>query len=119
MLREPTMRYIDVQTWQRREHYRLYRQFDQPHFNMCASVDLSAFYPALKARGIAFTVGVLYVFARAANDISAFRCRMRGDDVAEHEIVHPSTTILADDGVFGFCAIDYVADFQSFAAGAN
>jgi len=113
------MRHIDVETWPRRDYYRLYRQFDQPHFNICANVDLMGFHDALKARGIGFTVGVLYVLARAANDIPAFRYRMRGDDVIEHETVHPSTTILSDDGLFGFCDIDYLADFRSYAEGAS
>ena len=112
------MRIIDVETWPRREHYRLYRQVDNPHFSMCANVDLTAFYPALKARGVGFTVGILYVLARAANDVPAFRCRMRGDEVVEHEIVHPGTTVLADDDAFGFCTINFVADFPLFDAGA-
>lgn len=112
------MRYLDIETWPRREHYRLYRNLDQPHFNMCANMDVTAFYAALKARGVAFTIGVLYLIAKTANDIPAFRYRMRGDDVIEHEIVHPGTTILSDDGVFGFCTIDYAADFAIFAAGA-
>ena len=113
------MHYIDVQSWPRREHYRLYRQFDQPHFNVCANVDLTAFYPALKAEGIAFTPGVLYVLARAANDIPAFRCRMRGDDVVEHETVHPSTTVLSDDGLFGFCTLSYTPGLRAFAETAS
>lgn len=112
------MRTIDIATWPRQEHYRLYRQFDQPHFNMCANVDVTSLYRTLKARGIAFTVGVLYLIARTANDIPAFRYRMRGDDVVEHDIVHPGTTILGDNGVFGFCNLDYVPDFASFAIGA-
>lgn len=112
------MRHIDVETWPRREYYRLYRHFDQPHFNICANVELTAFYNALKARGIGFTVGVLYVLARAANDIPAFRYRMRGDQVVEHETVHPSTTVLSGDGLFGFCTLDYSADFGSFAEDA-
>ncbi len=113
------MHHVDLQSWARREHYELYRQFDQPHFNICAAVDLTAFYPALKDLGTAFTVGVLYVLARAANDIPAFRFRMRGGDVVEHDSVHPATTVLADDGLFGFCAMGYRANFKSFAAGAS
>lgn len=112
------MRHIDVETWVRRDHYRLYRQFDQPHFNLCANIDLTNYYPALKAREIAFTVGVLYVLARTANDIPAFRYRMRDDGVIEHETVHLGTTILGDNGLFGFCTIEYLAGFKSFADGA-
>ena len=77
------------------------------------------FYGALKSRGVGFTVGILYTLARAANDIPAFRYRMRGDEVIEHEVVHPSTTVLSEDGLFGFCGMDYHADFASFAAGAT
>jgi chloramphenicol O-acetyltransferase type A len=113
------MQYIDVETWPRREHYRLYRQLNQPHFNMCANVDLTAFYQATKAQGIGFTVGLLYVLGRAANDIPAFRYRMRGEDVIEHETVHPSTTVLSDDGLFGFCPLHYSGDLRSFAARAT
>jgi chloramphenicol O-acetyltransferase type A len=112
------MRFIDVETWPRGEHYRFYRQLDNPHFSMCANVDLTAFHPALKARGVGFTVGILYVLTRAANDVPEFRCRMRGDEVVEYEIVHPGATILADDDTFGFCTINFVADFALFEAGA-
>jgi chloramphenicol O-acetyltransferase type A len=112
------MRRIDVETWSRRDHYRLYRNFDQPHFNICANVELGGFHEALKARGVGFTVGVLYVLSRAANDIPAFRCRMRGDEVIEHETVHPGTTVLAEDGLFAFCSMDFHQDFATFADGA-
>lgn len=112
------MRVVDVEDWARRKQYELYRQFDQPHFNMCANVDLTAFHPALKERGIAFTIGVLYVLARTANEIPAFRYRMRGEDVVEHETVHPSTTVLTSEGLFSFCSLEYTASFLAFAPGA-
>jgi chloramphenicol O-acetyltransferase type A len=113
------MQHIDIESWPRRDHYRLYRHFDQPHFNICANVDITAFYPALKLRGISFSVGVLYVLARVANELPAFRQRMRGDEVIEHEVVHPATTVLADGGLFSFCNLTYAADVASFAAGAS
>ena len=113
------MRHIDIETWPRCEHYKLFSTFDHPHFNMCANVDLTAFYPALKQRGISFTVGILYVISRAANAIPEFRYRIRGEEVVEYEIVHPSVTILADKDLFSFCDIDYVEQFSKFAAGAT
>ena len=33
----------------------------------------------------------------------------------EHEIVHPSGTILVDEDRFSFCTFDYYADFSEFA----
>jgi chloramphenicol O-acetyltransferase type A len=113
------MRRIDLETWPRREHFMLFNTFDHPHAGLCANVDLTAFYPVVKQRGISFTVATVYVLARAANEILEFRYRIRGRDVVEHEIVHPSTTILTDEDLFSFCTIDYTEDFFLFAARAT
>ena len=112
------MRHIDLETWPRREQFRLFSAWDCPHFNLCANVDLTAFYPVLKQRGVSFTVALVYVLARAANEIPEFRYRIREGEVVEHEIVHPSTTILVDEDLFSFCTIEYTEDFSSFAARA-
>lgn len=109
---------IDLGTWPRREHFKLFSTFDHPHFNMCASVDLTAFIPALKRRGISLTVGILYVISRAANAIPEFRYRIQGDNVVEHEIVHPSVTILVNEDLFSFCTMEYIEDFSEFAVSA-
>lgn len=69
------MRCIDMQTWPRREHFELFCAFDHPHFGLTANVDVTAFHPAIKRRGISFTVATVYVLARAANGIPEFRHR--------------------------------------------
>jgi chloramphenicol O-acetyltransferase type A len=113
------MRTIDLQSWSRREHYEKFSAFDHPHFGVGANVDLTKFYPALKRQGIAITVGIVYVLSRAANEISEFRYRIRAGAVVEHEIVHPSITLLTGDDLFSFCTMEYVEDFKAFAARAT
>jgi chloramphenicol O-acetyltransferase type A len=112
------MRTINIQTWPRRDHFKLFTTFNHPHFSMCANVDLSKFYPSVKGGGYSFTVSITYLIARAANDVPEFRQRIRGEQVVEHEIVHPGITILVDDDLFSFCNIEYAANFSSFAARA-
>lgn len=112
------MRCIDVQSWSRREHFRLYSGFDHPHFGMCDNVDVSTFYPAAKEHGHSMTVAIAYILSHAANAIPEFRYRNRGKQVVEHDIVHPSITLLTDEDLFSFCTFDYVEDFREFAAGA-
>ena len=113
------MRTIDLETWSRREHFRLFTAKDFPYFSLVANVDLAAFYPVVKQRRISFTVAIVYVIARAANEIPEFRYRIRGREVVEHEIVHPSITILTGDDLFSFCTFVYTQDFSSFAARAT
>jgi chloramphenicol O-acetyltransferase type A len=96
----------------------MFSAFDHPHAGLCANVDLTAFYPVVKQRGISFTVATVYVLARAANEIPEFRYRIRGREVVEHEIVHPSITVLTDEDLFSFCTFDYTEDFALFAARA-
>ena len=112
------MRHINLETWHRREHFKVFNAFDHPHFNMCANLDLTTFYPIVKQRGVSFTVAIVYVLSRVSNAIPEFRYRIRAGKVVEHEIVHPSTTILVDEDLFTFCTIDYIEDFSKFAVRA-
>ena len=84
------MRHINLETWPRREHFKVFSSWDYPHFSMCANVDLTTFYPVVKQRGISFNVA----------------------------IVHPSATILTDEDLFSFCTFDYIENFSEFAARA-
>jgi chloramphenicol O-acetyltransferase type A len=113
------MREIDIHTWPRRKHFKVFKGFNHPHFNMSANVDLTGFVPAVKERGVSFTVGIIYVITRAANAIPEFRQRIRGRKVIEHLCVNPAVTILVDEDLFSFCAMDYVEDFSEFAARAG
>jgi chloramphenicol O-acetyltransferase type A len=58
------------------------------------------------------------VISRASNAIPEFRYRIRAGQVVEHEVVHPSFTILVDQDLFSFCTVDYAEDFPKFAAKA-
>jgi chloramphenicol O-acetyltransferase type A len=107
-----------MQTWSRREHFKVFSAFDHPHAGLCANVDLTTFYPVVKQRGHSVTVAIVYVLSRAANAIPEFRYRIRVGKVVEHEIVHPSTTILTNEDLFTFCTMEYIEDFSEFAARA-
>jgi chloramphenicol O-acetyltransferase type A len=113
------MRVIDLETWARREHFEFYRAYDHPHFGMCANVDVTAFYPAVKRHGVSFTVATVYVIARAANAVPEFRYRIREGEVVEHEVAHPGTTILVNEDQFTFAMFAYAEDFSVFAAHAE
>ena len=74
---------------------------------------------AVKQAGYSINVAIIYIISRAANAVPEFRYRIRAGEVVEHEIVHPSTTILADEDLFSFCTFDYVDDFSEFAVRAT
>lgn len=108
------MRTIDLQSWPRKDQFSAYRQAHFPHFNLCAEVDMTVTHRAAKQRGIPITAAILYVTARAANDIPEFRYRIKGDTVVEHDVVHPASTVLVNGDLFSFCFYDYTDDFAVF-----
>jgi chloramphenicol O-acetyltransferase type A len=113
------MRYIDMQTWSRHNHFRLFSTFNHPHFSMCVNVDVTTFYPFVKRNGYSLTISMVYVISRASHAIPEFRYRIRGDQVVEHEIVNPGFSILIDKDLFSFCAVEYVENFSEFARRAE
>jgi chloramphenicol O-acetyltransferase type A len=110
------MRKINPETWPRRQHFEFFSGFDHPHFGLCANVDITAFYPFIKQNNISFSIAIVYLITHTANAIPEFRYRIRSGEVVEHEVVHPSSTILVDEDVFSFCTFDYSQNFSSFAA---
>lgn len=112
------MRSIDLDSWPRRAHYETFRNIDYPHFNITSTIDVEQLLPISRGHDASLTIAITYLLAYTANQIENFRWRIRGNQVIEHELVHPSITILAADDLFSFCTMEYVPGFSKFADGA-
>jgi chloramphenicol O-acetyltransferase type A len=113
------MKYIDLETWKRKNHFNYFKQLDYPHFNVCANVDITKFNNFIKDKQYPFFVSILFAATKAANAIKELRYRIREDRVVEHEVVNPSFTIMAEDDVFSFCTTKYVERFEAFKVNAS
>ena len=83
---------------------------------MCAEVDLTATVLAMRKHAVSLNTLIVFLVARAANDIPELRQRIRGQSVVEHEVVHPATTVMAADDLFTFTFLEFNPDFDAFAA---
>ncbi|MFC2105188.1 CatA-like O-acetyltransferase [Candidatus Bipolaricaulota bacterium] len=114
---EGSFRVIDQGSWPRREQFELFKDFGFPYFSLTADVDITNYRQALP-KGGRFTIGLVYALAVAANAVPEFRQRIRGDDVIEFDIVHPSIIVLSDQDAFRFCAFPFAHDFEEFSKDA-
>lgn len=112
------MNYIDMEKWSRKDHFNYFRQLDYPHFNICANIDITAFYRYIKENGLPFFISVLYASTKTANSIKEFRYRIREDKVVEHDIVSPSFTVMTEGEVFSFCTAQFRDSYKDFKANA-
>ncbi len=113
------MKYLDLVNWNRKDHFNYFRQFDYPHFNVCANIDITRSYKHIKENGLPFFISMLYVASKTANSIKEFRLRIRGDSVVEHEAISPSFTVMTENDVFNYCTAPYTDDYCSFRANAS
>lgn len=113
-------RYLDIETWKRRQHFEFFKDYHNPFFNVCASVDATPLLELTRAaRGVSFSVAYHFFSIKAANEVEPFRYRLRGERVLVHERVHAGTTLLLPDENFTFVYFDYTEDFQLFHARAE
>ena len=108
------LKFIDIENWPRRDIFHFYGRMDYPQYNICADLDMSRIMPYLKIHRLSVFKTVLYVVCRAANAMAELRHRIRGEQVIEHDTVHPSFTVLTDDKRFGFCAVEYTEKMGVF-----
>jgi chloramphenicol O-acetyltransferase type A len=113
-------RKLDLSTWERRGHFRLFRDYDDPFFSLTAEVDVTRLHTASKADGgPSYFLATLYASTRAANELEALRLRIRDGEVVVHDVVHPGSTVLRPDDTFTFAYFEYTGDYHSFEARAS
>lgn len=112
------MQQIDMATWARRDHFRLFKALDHPYFGVSLELDLGAWLGAIKQAGRPFYPALVHEVAVAANAVEAFRLRIRGEGVVLHDRVHPSFTVPWGEGLFNFCTVDFQPEAEAFLARA-
>lgn len=104
------MRWIDVETWERKRHYDLFRDYLNPYFTICADLDVTAFLSACGSRGTPFFATFLHFVMQSLNSLPEFRTRIRADGVVLHDVVHPSYTVMTEEGLFRFVTTPWDPD---------
>jgi len=115
---EGPYRTIDRSTWSRREQFDLFKRFGFPYFSVTTEIDITTYRRAVP-RGGPFTLGIVHALATGANSVPPLRQRIRGEDVIEFEVVHPSIILLNDEEAFRFCVLPFSAEYARFTEGAS
>lgn len=105
---------INIEKWERKEHYLFFSRFDEPFFGVTITVDCTIAYQQAKQKGISFFLYYLFRSLKAANEIENFRYREIDKQVYLFEKTNASPTIKRANGSFGFAYIDYETDEHLF-----
>lgn len=108
------MRYLDLENWNRKEHFEHFSKLKDPYFAVVVDVDVTKAYQYSKEQNISFFSLYLHACMKAINAVENLRYRLEGDRVVVHEVIHASATIPRPDTTFGFSFIHYSEDFAVF-----
>lgn len=113
-------RYLDVNSWARKDLFSWFRHFDKPFFNVCVRLDITKLLSVLRPHpDCSVSLAYHYLALRVANEIEPFRYRLRDDRVVVHEVINGGTTVLLPNDAFVIAYFDYDPDFAKFMATAK
>jgi chloramphenicol O-acetyltransferase type A len=105
---------IDLTTWPRRDHFRLYTAMDYPYFSLTVEVDVTTWLHATRTAGHPIFMAMVHRMTAAANAVETFRTRIRGDEVVLHDCIRPSFPVPWREDCFNFCTLEFEPALEAF-----
>ena len=106
---------LDIDNWNRKEHFLFFNQMEEPFFGITTPIDCTRAYQKANELGISFFTYYLHKTLVAVNSIENFRYRIKNNEVYIFDRIDASATILRDDKTFGFSLIEFNEDVHEFA----
>lgn len=110
------MKYIDLETWNRKEHFAFFYRMDYPQFNICFNLDITHFLEFTKRNDLSFYYAMIHAVTTVVNETEHFRYRIREGKVLLHKKIHPSFTDMQpnNDDLFKMITVDLKDDIFEF-----
>ena len=106
---------IDINTWNRKEHFEFFSAFDEPFFGITTPVNCTIAMKRAKEIEIPFFVYYLHKTLEAINKVENFRLRIENKKVYLYNEIDASATIMREDKTFGFSFMKFHSDIHEFA----
>ncbi|MDQ5928784.1 MAG: chloramphenicol O-acetyltransferase type [Bacteroidota bacterium] len=109
---------LDLENWNRKEHFEHFSKMDEPFFGVTVEIDCTKAYQTAKNLKTSFFIFYLHKTLVAVNSIESFKYRIAENQIYINERVDASATIGRKDGTFGFSLMEYNPDFNIFEKNA-
>jgi chloramphenicol O-acetyltransferase type A len=112
---------IPLEAWPRRAALAHFRRMAQPAFSLTVTVDVTGLRERAARHGATPWLAYHHAALEAANGIDAMRQTLTADGtgVREFAVIHASTTVLRDNGSFGFLTLPRDPSLAAFAERAK
>ena len=108
------MRVLDINTWNRAQHYKHFNALADPYFGVVIPFDVTNAYKVSKKENSSFFGRYLHDCMRSINELENFKLRIVDNQVVEYNMIHASATVMRSDNTFGFSFIKFDTDLNIF-----
>ena len=108
------MKVLDIDTWNRKQHYHHFRGLMDPYFAVTMPFNVSKAYQFSKDNHLSFFAKYLHDCMKAINAVKTLKLRVIEEDVVEYEVIHASPTLMRDDHTYGFSFVDFNDSLKVF-----
>jgi len=114
------MHYLDIENWNRKEHFELFSTYQEPYWGVTVNVDVTIAKQVANAKDVSLYIYYLHAAVVAAQEVEEFKYRIDEENrILVHDQIHASSTLNRPDGTFGFSQISYEKDFHQFLIHAH
>lgn len=110
------MKILNINSWNRKDHYEFFSKFEEPFFGITAPVDVTKALEKSKESKTPFFIYYLHKTLAAVNKIENFKYRIKDNQIIIHDQIDTSATIMREDKTFGFSYIEFDSDLEKFKA---
>lgn len=107
-------RYLDMETYPRKEHFAYFTSLSYPYVGVTVQVDISGFPEKVKAKGYPFFLTLCYFVSKAANGVPQFRQRIEGSQIVEYDRCKTSHTVALEDGTYCYCTLEDTLPLEEY-----
>lgn len=110
---------IDLDTWERKEHFLFFNQFEEPYYGVCVTMDCTGAYRFAKDNQLSFFLYTMYLSLTAAQRIKEFTYRIEDGNVYAYNRIDGGSTVARPNGTFGFGFYPYHTSLTNFMQSAT
>lgn len=107
---------IDMESWERAEHYQYYRNIIKARYTLSINVDITNLLPQVKGRNLKFYPVFIHILMQVVNQTREFCMALDHEGrLGYYDMCHPSYTIFHnDDKTFSDIWTEYNPKFDEF-----
>ena len=111
---------IDERNWKRAMHCKVFRNSVEPAFCVTFELDITKFLPKVKSQKLSFTMAMIYVVSKCANEIEEFRYRFVDGNVVLFDRIDTAFTYLnMETELFKVVNVPMMDSMEEYVAAAK